>query len=59
MFAENLKTAPRGRFYLFFFLLKGLDDSFVGETFNSVLSSYFKKTLIVYSVAFFLSVFSF
>lgn len=38
---------------IFFFLLKGLDDSFVGETFNSVPSSYSKKTLIVYSVAFF------
>lgn len=43
---------------IFFFLLKGLDDSFVGETFNSVPGSYFKKTLIVYSVAFFSLFFS-
>lgn len=42
---------------LFFVFLKGFDDSFVGETFNSFPSSYFKKALIVYSGGFFLDVF--
>lgn len=35
-----------------FFLLKGLDDSFVGETFSSAPDGYF-KTLIVYSASYF------
>lgn len=43
---------------LFFVFLKGFDDSFVGETFNSFPSSYFKKALIVYSGVFFFLMFS-